>query len=117
MGVRVKRVYEPPAAADGFRVLVDRLWPRGLRKERAQLSLWLREAAPSDELRRWFHANPERWDEFRDRYRQELMAAPERLAPLQEQLNAGETVTLLYASREQVRNNATVLAELLAERH
>lgn len=116
MKLRVKRIYEPPAAADGFRVLIDRLWPRGVSKAEARLDLWLREAAPSTELRRWFHANPDRWDELRRRYRAELAQAPERLQPLLDRLAAGETVTLLYASKNTQRNNALVLAEVLVER-
>jgi uncharacterized protein YeaO (DUF488 family) len=115
MPVRTKRVYEPPAAADGCRVLVDRLWPRGLRREDAAVALWLREAAPSPELRRWFHAEPDRWDEFRRRYRQELAARPQVLEPVRTRLAAGEAVTLLYASRDPVRNNAAALAEVLAQ--
>jgi uncharacterized protein YeaO (DUF488 family) len=116
MKLRVKRIYEPPAASDGFRVLVDRLWPRGVSKAEAELDLWLREAAPSTELRRWFHANPDQWDELQRRYRQELAAEPSRLDPLLEKLAADETVTLLYAGRDTVHNNAVVLAEVLAER-
>lgn len=115
MNVRVKRVYEPPADADGVRVLVDRLWPRGLRKEAAAVALWLREAAPSGELRRWLHAHPERWEEFRRRYRQELASRPEVLDPVRERLARGEVVTLLYASRNARHNNAVALAELVLE--
>lgn len=116
MQLQTKRIYEPPSSADGFRVLVDRLWPRGISKEDAKLDLWLREAAPSTELRRWFHANPDQWEELQRRYRQELAPAPERLEPVLEQLNAGATVTLLYAGRDTKHNNAVILAEVLAER-
>ncbi|HEY6304289.1 MAG TPA: DUF488 family protein [Terriglobales bacterium] len=115
MGVAVKRVYEAASSSDGLRVLVDRLWPRGLTKEAAALSLWLREVAPSDELRKWFHANPEGWSMFRKRYLKELAsaqgsAAVEKLHHLAE---GKRRVTLLYASRNVERNNAAVLKELL----
>jgi len=115
MGVVVKRVYEAASASDGVRVLVDRLWPRGLTKEAAALKFWLREVAPSDELRKWFHANPEGWNMFRKRYLKELAsadgsAAVEKLHHLAE---GKRRVTLLYASRNVDRNNATVLKELL----
>ena len=115
MGVAVKRVYEAASPADGVRVLVDRLWPRGLTKEHAAVKLWLREIAPSNELRQWFHANPEGWNLFRKRYLKELAsaegsAAVEKLHHLAE---GKRPVTLLYASRNEQRNNATVLKELL----
>jgi len=115
MGVAVKRVYEAASASDGVRVLVDRLWPRGLTKEHAAVKLWLREIAPSNELRQWFHANPEGWNLFRKRYLKELAsaegsAAVEKLHHLAE---GKRPVTLLYASRNEQRNNATVLKELL----
>lgn len=115
MTVFVKRVYEAPAAADGVRVLVDRLWPRGLTKEEAAVKHWLRDLAPSTELRQWFHANHEAWAQFRRRYMKEL-AAPKAAAAV-EKLYAlaskNKKVTLLYASRMQERNNATVLKEHL----
>jgi uncharacterized protein YeaO (DUF488 family) len=115
MAVVVKRVYEPASSSDGVRVLVDRLWPRGLTKEKAAVKFWLRDLAPSTELRQWFHANPEAWTMFRKRYLKELVnetasAAVEKLHHLAE---TKKRVTLLYASREQQRNNATVLKELL----
>jgi uncharacterized protein YeaO (DUF488 family) len=115
MVVAVKRVYEAASSSDGVRVLVDRLWPRGLKKEDAALKFWLREVAPSDELRQWFHANPEGWRMFRKRYLKELVseegsAAVEKLHHLAE---GKRRLTLLYASRNQEHNNATVLKELL----
>jgi uncharacterized protein YeaO (DUF488 family) len=115
MGVVVKRIYKTPSAADGVRVLVDRLWPRGLTKEAAAVKLWLRDLAPSDELRRWFHANPEGWRTFQKRYLKELRgeaasAAVEKLHHLAE---GRRRVTLLYASRNEDYNNAIVLKELL----
>jgi uncharacterized protein YeaO (DUF488 family) len=115
MGVVVKRVYEPASSSDGVRVLVDRLWPRGLTKEDAAIKFWLREIAPSNELRQWFHANAAGWSMFRKRYLKELAsaegsAAVEKLHRLAE---GKRPVTLLYASRNEERNNATVLKELL----
>jgi uncharacterized protein YeaO (DUF488 family) len=115
MNLAVKRVYEAASPADGVRVLVDRLWPRGLRKEDAAVKFWLRDVAPSTELRQWFHANPEAWRMFRKQYLKELAspagsAAVEKLHDLAE---GKRKLTLLYASRNQERNNATVLKELL----
>src|SRR5437667_6599422 len=115
MAVAVKRVYETPASSDGVRVLVDRLWPRGLSKEDAAVKMWLRDLAPSKELREWFHANPDAWRFFRKRYLKELVS-PEANAAL-EKLYAvtvsEKKLTLLYASRNEQRNNALVLKELL----
>ena len=115
MAIVVKRVYEAASRTDGVRVLVDRLWPRGLTKEKAAVKFWLRDLAPSNELRRWFHANPEAWRIFRKRYLKELAteagsAAFEKLHHLAE---GKRPLTLLYASRNQVRNNAIVLKQLL----
>ncbi len=113
--VNVKRVYEPPARADGTRVLVDRLWPRGLSKARAAVDQWLRDLAPSDDLRKWFHARPDAWTLFRKRYLKEL-ARPESaqaLAELYRLANRRKKLTLLFASRNQEHNNATVLKDLL----
>ena len=111
----VKRVYEPASPADGARVLVDRLWPRGLTKEAASLKVWLRDLAPSDTLRAWYHAHPEAWAQFRKRYFKELKS-PEAVAAL-EQLYAlaakRKNVTLLFASRNVDRNNAVALKELM----
>jgi uncharacterized protein YeaO (DUF488 family) len=115
MNVVVKRVYEAASPSDGVRVLVDRLWPRGLKKEDAAVKFWLRELAPSNELRQWFHANPEWWRMFRKRYLKELVgaegsAAVEKLHHLAE---GKRQVTLLCASRNEEHNNAIVLKELL----
>ncbi len=110
-----KRVYEKPARADGYRVLVDRLWPRGLSKSRAALDAWLRDLAPSNELRHWFHAHPENWLTFRKRYLKEL-AAPEAAEALDELYRLArrkKNLTLLFASRNEPHNNAVVLKELL----
>lgn len=111
----LKRVYLPPAAEDGRRVLVERLWPRGLSKAEAAIDLWLKNVAPSHELRRWFHAEPEaRWPDFRERYREELRRAEEPLAELRRLVAAGP-VTLLFAARDEAHNSAVVLAEWLGE--
>ena len=115
MGIVVKRVYEAASASDGVGVLVDRLWPRGLTKAEAAAKLWLRELAPSNELRQWFHAYPQSWRMFRKRYLKEL-ASPEASAALEKlhHLTEGKRrVTLLYASRNEEYNNATVLKDLL----
>jgi uncharacterized protein YeaO (DUF488 family) len=114
---RIKRAYEPPAPRDGFRVLVDRLWPRGLSKEAAAVDEWLKDIAPSAELRRWFGHDPQRWTEFRSRYRQEL-EWPERSAALERLRAAARTrgsVTLLFGARDLTHNHARVLLELLNE--
>ena len=115
--IRVKRVYDPPAPEDGARILVDRLWPRGLTKEAARLDDWPKALAPSDDLRRWYHAHPEGWDDFLARYREEL-AAPEANAALQtlKARTRRETVTLLYASKNLANNNADALALILKGR-
>lgn len=113
MPVAVKRVYEKPVRADGARVLVDRLWPRGVRKE--AVHTWLKELAPSDELRRWFHARPQNWEMFRRRYLKEL-SRPPAAAALEELYSLAERrsqVTLLFASRNVEHNNAVVLKQLL----
>jgi uncharacterized protein YeaO (DUF488 family) len=115
MSIVVKRVYDPVSAGDGMRVLVDRLWPRGLTKQDAAIKLWLRDVAPSNELRKWFHANPEAWSLFRKRYLKEL-ASPEGSSAIEElhRLAEGKAkLTLLYASRNLERNNAEVLKNLL----
>jgi uncharacterized protein YeaO (DUF488 family) len=113
--VTVKRVYEQPTHADGTRVLVDRLWPRGLSKARAAVDRWLRDLAPSDALRKWFHARPEAWQMFRKRYLKEL-ARPESAAALDELYRLAsrrKKLTLLFASRNEEKNNAVVLKDLL----
>lgn len=113
--IRVKRVYDPPSADDGTRVLVDRLWPRGISKERARIDLWLKEVAPSADLRKWYGHDPDRWEEFRRRYRAELSAKKDLILTLKEQAGHG-TITLVYSSREEMRNNAVALRMYLEER-
>jgi uncharacterized protein YeaO (DUF488 family) len=114
LDVRTKRVYDPPEPSDGYRVLIDHVWPRGVSRERAKLDEWARELAVSDELRRWFDHVPERFDEFRSRYRDELAEHAAQLGQLRERARHGR-VTILYAARDREHNNAVVLAELLAE--
>src|SRR5579872_3538404 len=113
--VTVKRVYEKPARGDGYRVLVDRLWPRGLSKTQAALHVWLRDLAPSDELRQWFHARPDSWLTFRKRYLKELglPAAAEALNELYRLAHRKKNLTLLFASKNEQYNNAVVLKDLL----
>ena len=110
--VRVKRVYEPALQSDGFRVLVDRLWPRGVTKERAALDLWMKEIAPSTQLRRWFAHDPKRWRQFQARYRAELLEHGSELALLRSRARRG-TVTLLFGTRDVDHNEAIVLKEIL----
>ena len=115
MPVAVKRVYESVSHSDGARILVDRLWPRGLRKTEVALDDWLRDLAPSDSLRKWFHAQPERWALFRKRYLKEL-ARPEAEKDLQKLYTLAhkkKRLTLLYASKNEKHNNAVVLKDLL----
>ncbi|MCQ4190151.1 DUF488 domain-containing protein [Methylocystis suflitae] len=116
--IALKRVYEPAEPEDGTRVLVDRLWPRGLRKDKADIDLWAKDVAPSTALRRWFGHRPERWQEFEKRYRAEL-AAPEaqtQVEALRAMTRKGR-VTLLYAAHDESMNNAVVLRDYLRKRH
>jgi uncharacterized protein YeaO (DUF488 family) len=112
MTVRLKRAYLPPAPEDGFRVLVDRLWPRGLTKTEAALDLWLKDAAPSAELRRWFGHDPGRWTEFCGRYEAELTKKRDILRQLID-IAHGRTITLVYGARDEYHNHALVLRDAL----
>jgi uncharacterized protein YeaO (DUF488 family) len=112
MDVRLKRAYEPAAPGDGYRVLIDRLWPRGITRERASLDEWERELAPSDELRRWFAHEPSRFEEFRRRYIEELRDRRPLLKRLRRLARDG-TLTLVYAAHDAEHNDAVVLAEVL----
>ncbi len=112
--MNLKRVYEPAARGDGARFLVERLWPRGVSKEAAKLDGWLKEAAPSDTLRKWYGHDPKKWDEFRRRYFAELAQAPERLAPLREAAKKG-VVTLVFAAKDPELSNARALKEYLQQ--
>lgn len=111
--IKLKRVYEKPEKSDGTRILVDRLWPRGLTKEKAAVDLWLKEIAPSTELRKWFGHDPKKWRSFRSRYETELKQHGDELKLIKEKAKSG-TVTLLYGARDQEHNEAIVLKELLA---
>jgi len=115
MTVAIKRVYEPASRTDGTRVLVDRLWPRGLTKVKAAVDEWLRELAPSDELRRWYHARPDHWQDFRKKYLKELSQpeAEDSLLQLYQLARKRKRVTLLFGSKNENSNNAVVLKELL----
>lgn len=112
MGIAIKRIYAPAGAADGYRVLVDRLWPRGVRKEDAALDGWLREVAPSPALRRWFGHQPSRWEGFRHRYAAELDTLADHWRPLADRA-AHHRVTLLYAARDEEHNHALALKNYL----
>jgi uncharacterized protein YeaO (DUF488 family) len=110
--VRIKRAYDPATAADGYRVLIDRLWPRGVSRDRAKLDDWEKELSPSTELRQWFAHEPERFDEFRRRYIEELRKQRPRLTSLRRRARQG-TLTLVYAAHDAQHNDAVVLAEVL----
>ena len=115
MAIVIKRVYEAASRTDGVRVLVDRLWPRGLSKERAQVDEWLRDLAPSDELRRWYHARPDHWLPFRQKYLKELTLpeSQDALRQLYVLAHKRKRLSLLFASKNETHNNAKVLKELL----
>lgn len=112
--VAIKRIHDPVSEDDGYRVLVDRVWPRGIRKEAAALDEWCRELAPSTALRKWFGHDPERWQAFREAYRDELAKCPEALSRLLETMAEGR-VTLLYSAKDREHNQAVVLAEVLEQ--
>ena len=112
MKINIKRVYEAPGKEDGMRILVDRLWPRGLTKEKASVDLWLKEIAPSTELRKWFGHDPDKWKEFQKRYHKELKANKKQVSLLEEQIKKG-TVTLVYGAKDEEHNEALVLKESL----
>ncbi|MGN6532591.1 MAG: DUF488 domain-containing protein [Ginsengibacter sp.] len=113
MNIKIKRVYEKPDPKDGFRILVDRLWPRGLTKEKAAADLWLKDIAPSTELRKWFNHDPEKWKEFQKKYQHELKENKEPVSVLKEHLKQGP-VTLLYGAKDQKHNEAEVLKEFVS---
>jgi uncharacterized protein YeaO (DUF488 family) len=112
--IRIKRVYEEPSEDDGLRILVDRLWPRGLSKAKAKVDRWEKDLAPTTELRRWFGHDPVKWEEFLQRYRAELEGKEEALARLRREANDG-TVTLLYAAKDEEHNNAVALKRYIEE--
>lgn len=112
MKIELKRAYEEPEKSDGSRILVDRLWPRGLKKEDAKIDLWLKEIAPSTELRKWFDHDTEKWKRFRGRYQTELKHHPDEIGKIRDQAKQGK-VTLIYASRDTTHNEAVVLKSFL----
>jgi uncharacterized protein YeaO (DUF488 family) len=114
LDVRAKRIYDPPDDRDGYRILIDHIWPRGVSRERACLDEWARELAPSAQLRKWFDHRPDRFAQFRARYRDELIAHADRVNELRRRAT-NSRVTVLYAARDREHNNAVVLAELLRD--
>ncbi len=110
--IRTKRIYDPPGSQDGYRILIDRLWPRGISKDKARIDEWRKELAPSDRLRKWFNHEPEKWDEFRRRYHEELRPKIKEVKELA-QRQRPKTITLLYGARDEEHNNAVALKELL----
>lgn len=110
--IKIKRIYDPPGSRDGYRILIDRLWPRGISKDKARIDEWRKQLAPSDRLRRWFNHEPEKWEEFRRRYHEELRPKIKEVKELA-QKQRPKTITLLYGARDEEHNNAVALKELL----
>ena len=113
--IRIKRIYDKPDNKDGRRILVDRLWPRGIKKENARIDLWLKDIAPSNKLRKWFSHDPDKWNEFRKNYKEELKNKPELLKQLNEESGKGD-ITLLFSAKDTEYNNAVVLKGVLARK-
>jgi uncharacterized protein YeaO (DUF488 family) len=114
--IKIKRVYEKPAKEDGWRVLVDRLWPRGMKKEAAHMDAWMKDVAPSDALRKWFGHKPEKWSEFQRKYRSELAMKKELIAELKKIEKKHGTLTLLFGAKDEQHNQAVALANALKAR-
>ena len=114
--IKTKRMYQPPAEEDGFRILVDKLWPRGVKKEVARIDLWLKEIAPSDELRKWFSHDPQKWGEFRKRYDKQLGTKQELLHKIKQIEKEKGNITLLYSARDAEHNNAIALLAVLEKK-
>jgi len=112
--IQVKRIYESPSPDDGYRILVDRLWPRGIKKDHANIDLWLKEIAPSDSLRKWFNHEPEKWEEFKRRYSKELEEKQDLVGQVVQQSKKGK-VTFLFSAKDETHNNAVALREYLLE--
>lgn len=112
MSLKIKRVYEKPDKADGIRILIDRIWPRGMTKEKAAIDLWLKEIAPTTELRKWFGHDPEKWKEFKKRYKKELKDNTDAVDQVKQQLKKGN-ITLVYSAKDEAHNQAVVLQEYL----
>lgn len=113
MMIKIKRAYQPPEKEDGFRILVDRLWSRGVSKDKAKLDLWLKEVAPSNELRKWFGHDPEKWSEFQKRYSAELKDKKSFLSKIKDLEKEKGTVTLIYSAKDEEHNDAVVLRDKL----
>lgn len=111
--ITIKRIYDQPETKDGFRILVDRLWPRGMTKEKAKIDLWLKEIAPSNELRKWFSHDPEKWDDFVKKYKKELKDKQELLNTIKQLEKNEGAITLLYAAKDEKHNEAVVLKEII----
>ena len=111
--LKIKRVYKTAEESDGYRILVDRLWPRGVSKEKAKLDLWMKDIAPSNELRKWFNHDPKRWDEFQDKYNEELKDKQELLKQIKALESDKSTITLVYGAKNEENNNAIVLRDIL----
>lgn len=110
--IKIKRIYDPASPKDGKRILVDRLWPRGIKKDEAKIDEWLKDIAPSNELRQWFSHDPSKWEEFKKKYKKELKNKPEILKMTKEKAKIS-TITLLFAAKDMGHNNAVVLKEIL----
>ena len=113
MMIKIKRVYAEPDAEDGYRILIDRLWPRGISKDKAKIEMWMKEVAPSDELRKWFSHDPEKWNEFRGKYEAELKNKSEHIGKIRAMEKKEKVVTLLYATKDSEHNNAVALRDFI----
>jgi uncharacterized protein YeaO (DUF488 family) len=111
--IRIRRVYDQASKEDGFRILVDRLWPRGMSKDKVKVDLWLKEVAPSDDLRKWFSHDPKKWQEFKKRYEKELKDKQELLRKMKQAEKEKGTVTILYSAKDEEHNQAVALAAFL----
>lgn len=114
--IKIKRAYEPFSNDDGFRILVDGLWPRGISKDRAKLNLWMKEVAPSDDLRKWFSHDPEKWKDFQIKYKNELKNKTDLLDKIKEIEKKTNTITLIYSAKDKEHNNAVVLEDTLNQK-
>jgi uncharacterized protein YeaO (DUF488 family) len=114
--IKIKRVYDSPSTEDGFRILIDRLWPRGMSKEKAHLDFWMKEIAPSEELRQWFSHEPRKWEEFQKRYQKELLAKQDLVEQIRRLEKEKTIVTLVYSARDTEHNNALVLKTTLEKK-
>ncbi|MDE1816647.1 MAG: DUF488 domain-containing protein [Thaumarchaeota archaeon] len=114
--IKIKRAYDKPSKEDGYRILVDRLWPRGVSKDEAKIDLWLKEISPSNELREWFSHDPKKWEGFKSKYRDELKEKAELIKELKKIEKEKKTITLLYSAKDEQHNNVIVLSEILKNR-